>query len=132
MCKDHDLLTAADAPSEILLDPIQFYKSLAEPIRLKSLLLISHYGELCVCELMVALNEHSQPKVSRNLALLRKNNLLVDRKCGQWVFYRLNTSLPKWVTTVLRQTHAGNAHYIQANMQGLDNMHNRPKKKTLC
>ncbi len=112
-----------------LIDPISFYKSLAEPIRLKSLLLIDHYDELCVCELMVALNEHSQPKVSRNLALLRKSKLLLDRKSGQWVFYRINPDLPQWIKNILLQTRVGNAQYIQANMQRLENMHNRPKKK---
>ncbi len=115
-----------------VIDPINFYKSLSDEIRLKSLLLIHQYDELCVCELMVALNEHSQPKVSRNLALLRKNKLLLGRKSGQWVFYRINPDLPQWIKDILLQTRVGNAQYIQTNIQHLENMHNRPQKKASC
>ena len=61
-------------------------------------------GELCVCELMQALDEDSQPKVSRNLALLKKANILSDRKHGQWVFYRINSALPLWIKSVIAQT----------------------------
>ena len=50
--------------------PTEFFKHLGDDIRLKSLLLIADEGELCVCELMAALGESSQPKISRHLALL--------------------------------------------------------------
>ena len=39
-------------------------------------MLAHYYGELCVCELMEALEEDSQPKVSRNLQCLKKPKLL--------------------------------------------------------
>ena len=57
------------------MEPVQFYKCLADETRLKSLLLIEKEQELCVCELMAALEE-SQPKISRHLAQLRKCGLL--------------------------------------------------------
>ncbi|EOX3325770.1 ArsR family transcriptional regulator, partial [Vibrio cholerae] len=50
-----------------MFDPILLYKALSEETRLKSLLLMQRQGELCVCDLMQALNL-SQPKVSRHLA----------------------------------------------------------------
>ena len=56
-------------------NPLQFYKCLADDTRLKAMLLISHQEELCVCELVTAL-ELSQPKVSRHLAQLRQCGLL--------------------------------------------------------
>jgi len=68
-------------------------------------MLIQQEGELCVCELMEALQE-SQPKISRHLAQLRKFNLLSDRRQGQWVFYRINPSLPNWAADILNTTSA--------------------------
>jgi hypothetical protein len=52
-------------------NPVQFYKCLADETRLRCLLLIEHEQELCVCELMKAIDE-IQPKVSRHLAQLRR------------------------------------------------------------
>src|SRR5690606_16643645 len=66
------------------LSPTEVYKALADDIRLTSLLLIQEKGELCVCELMAALEE-SQPKISRHLAQLRKSGLLIDKRQKQWV-----------------------------------------------
>ena len=75
------------------MNPIQFYKCLSDETRLRCLMLIENEGELCVCELTEALAE-SQPKVSRHLAQLRQCELLLDRKQGQWVYYRINPTLP--------------------------------------
>ena len=44
--------------------------------------------EVCVCHLHEAL-ELPQPTVSRHLAYLRTNGLVVGRKEGLWVYYRL-------------------------------------------
>jgi len=113
-------------------DPIVFYKCLTDEIRLKTLLLVKYYGELCVCELMTALQEQSQPKVSRNLALLRKAKILTDRKHGQWVFYRLNPELPEWARSVLATTAENNISYIQSNIARIANMADRPDKSKFC
>ena len=40
-----------------MLNPLLFYKALADDTRLKSLLLITEQQELCVCELMTALDQ---------------------------------------------------------------------------
>ena len=52
------------------LTPTTVFKCLADDTRVRTMLLITREGELCVCELTCALNE-SQPKVSRHLAQLR-------------------------------------------------------------
>jgi ArsR family transcriptional regulator len=109
------------------MDPVQFYKCLAEDTRLKCLLLIQQEGELCVCELTAALQE-SQPKVSRHLAQLRECELLLDRRQGQWVFYRLNPALPAWATQVLQATLAGNAAFLKTCRTGLKRMRDRPQR----
>ncbi len=113
-------------------DPIAFYKCLTDDIRLKTLMLTHYHGELCVCELMQALDEDSQPKVSRNLALLKKANILSDRKHGQWVFYRINPSLALWAKSVIAQTTENNIALISPYLERLDAMENRPNKASFC
>lgn len=112
--------------------PITFYKSLTDDIRLKALMLTHYHGELCVCELMTALDEDSQPKVSRNLAVLKKSKVITDRKHGQWVFYRINPELPLWAKSVIAQTTENNVSLINEELQRLNNMQNRPDKASFC
>ncbi|WP_418357795.1 metalloregulator ArsR/SmtB family transcription factor [Shewanella basaltis] len=113
-------------------DPNAFFKCLTDDIRLKTLMLTHYHGELCVCELMQALDEESQPKVSRNLALLRKANILSDRKHGQWVFYRINSALPLWIKSVIAQTTENNITFILPDLDRLNSMKNRPDKVSFC
>ncbi|PMG30843.1 ArsR family transcriptional regulator [Shewanella sp. 10N.286.52.C2] len=110
------------------LEPSAFYKCLTDDIRLKTLMLTHYHGELCVCELMQALEEDSQPKVSRNLAVLKKANIISDRKHGQWVFYRINAELPLWAKSVIAQTTENNISLIAAPLQRLAQMQGRPSK----
>ena len=114
-----------------MLDPLIFYKCLADETRLKSLLLIQREGELCVCELMAALDE-VQPKISRHLALLRQDQLLLDRRQGQWIYYRLNPALPGWASIVLTQTAAANSAFIANNIRNLCAMGDRPERANSC
>ncbi|SNS85625.1 metalloregulator ArsR/SmtB family transcription factor [Pseudomonas segetis] len=114
-----------------MIQPPEVFKSLADETRTRAMLLISEQGELCVCELMCALNE-SQPKISRHLALLRSNGLLLDRRQGQWVYYRLNPDLPDWVLQVLQLTSSANAHWLQDNATRLQSMDGRPVRETAC
>lgn len=98
--------------------PVAFYKALAEELRLKSLLLIEIKGELCVCELMEALQQ-PQPKISRHLALLRKAGLLLDRRQGQWVYYRLSPELEGWKRQILSETAKNSTAFINEALQRL-------------
>ncbi|MEH6549767.1 MAG: metalloregulator ArsR/SmtB family transcription factor [Pseudomonadales bacterium] len=111
--------------------PLQFYKCLADDTRLKSLLLIQVELELCVCELTQAL-QVSQPKISRHLAQLRECGLLIDRREGQWVYYKINPELPAWALSVLTVSAESNLDFIQYNQQQLCDMGERPQRKTLC
>ena len=108
-------------------DPIQFFKSLTDEVRLRCLMLIQYEGELCVCEMMAALDD-IQPKVSRHLALLRKSGLLVDRRQGQWMYYRINPDLPTWAKSVLAETTENNVGFIEGSIRNLDNMGERPNR----
>jgi len=72
---------------------------IAEPTRRQILALIASDRELCVCELVAALEE-SQPGVSRHLALLREGGWLATRREGTFVFYRIGR-LPDWAATIV-------------------------------
>lgn len=77
------------------------FRLLADETRLRCLVLLYLEGELCVCELVHALDE-IQPKVSRHLAVLRDQGIVSDRRAGQWVYYRIANELPDWVHDVLQ------------------------------
>ncbi|WP_214001071.1 metalloregulator ArsR/SmtB family transcription factor [Arsukibacterium sp.] len=108
-----------------MIDPVNFFKLLAEQQRLQLTMLIIRQGELCVCELTGATGL-IQPTVSRHLNILRKAGLLLARRQGQWVFYRLNPQLPDWITLVLQQTAQANAPLITPLLHNLQQMPERP------
>tara|TARA_R110002096_G_scaffold152824_6_gene316092 strand:- start:13011 stop:13298 length:288 start_codon:yes stop_codon:yes gene_type:complete len=94
-------------------------------------MLIQRENELCVCELTEALNE-IQPKISRHLAQLRQCELLLDRKQGQWVFYRINPALPDWAKSVIEQTVESNQVFLKENLTNLSRMGDRPNRVVNC
>ena len=63
------------------------FKALADSIRLRMLGLLSS-REMCVCEVMVAL-DLTQPTASHHLRILENVGLVKDRKEGKWVFYSI-------------------------------------------
>ncbi|HIC9305026.1 As(III)-sensing metalloregulatory transcriptional repressor ArsR [Enterobacter cloacae complex sp. 2024EL-00229] len=81
---------------------LQLFKILSDETRLGIVLLLREMGELCVCDLCAAL-EQSQPKISRHLAMLRESGLLLDRRQGKWVHYRLSPHIPSWAAQIIEQ-----------------------------
>ncbi len=65
----------------------KFFKALADETRLK-ILKILQAQEMCVCEVMVAL-DLTQPTASHHLGLLENAGLVKARKEGKWVFYSI-------------------------------------------
>lgn len=120
-----ELNSKADSNLTGSLGAVEFYKALADEIRLTSLLLILQQGELCVCELTCAL-EQSQPKISRHLAQLRKSGLLLDRRQGQWVYYRLHPLLNDWMLRVLQETAEHSPELLTSATARLEQMADRP------
>lgn len=110
----------------------EFFKLLSDDIRLKSILMITEEKELCVCELMVALDEVSQPKISRHLALLKSAGVLLTRKQKQWVFYAINPNLPLWTQQVLATTLQENQALISPHLHALQLMGDRPTRMENC
>lgn len=105
----------------------QFFQLLSDATRLRSLLLMRHEGELCVCELVHALGV-IQPKVSRHLAALRDAGVVMGRRQGQWIYYRLHPDLPDWAREVIDTTVAGavNQESFINDLALLAEMPNRP------
>lgn len=114
-----------------LIDPTSLFKCLADDTRTKITLLIVREGELCVCELIAAL-EQSQPKISRHLALLRTAGLLMDRRQGQWVYYRLHPDLPQWAKEILITVVNANQAWLETQTKRLCNMDSRPMNQATC
>ena len=66
----------------------QLFKAMADQTRLRILALLAG-GEVCVCDIHETLGI-PQPRASRHLAYLRRTGLVLDRKEGLWVYYRLS------------------------------------------
>jgi ArsR family transcriptional regulator len=64
-----------------------YFKGLADENRLRILNLLVH-GELCGCDIQRVLGA-SQSTVSRHLSYLKNAGLVLDRRVGYRVFYRL-------------------------------------------
>ena len=109
------------------IQPNQLFQLLSDETRLRSLLLLQQEGELCVCELMYALNI-SQPKVSRHLAMLRDAKMVTSCRQGQWVYYQIHRDLPKWVLQIIDATTANTQEQEPFNQDqaALAGMPNRP------
>ena len=88
-----------------MIAPTELFALLSDETRFRSLLLLHNKKELCVCELQHILGG-IQPKISRHLALLRRSGLVLDRRKGQWVYYRINPKLPSWSQDMLTQLSA--------------------------
>ncbi len=66
----------------------KIFRALADETRLGILALLQD-GELCVCEIIAAL-ELPQSTASRHLAYLRNSGWVKGRRQGVWMYYRLN------------------------------------------
>jgi DNA-binding transcriptional ArsR family regulator len=83
-------LDAVEKQSRIL-------KAVADETRLR-ILNILRAREMCVCEIMIALNL-TQPTASHHLRILESAELVEDLRKGKWVFYKIAN--PKLVERIL-------------------------------
>ena len=67
-----------------------FFKALSDEKRIRILKLLT-VREMCVCELMVALNV-TQPNLSHHLRILENQGFVNRRKEGKWAYYSLTNS----------------------------------------
>jgi len=67
--------------------PHDLFKGLGDPTRLRIVVLLLE-RELCVCDILAVLRL-PQSTVSRHMARLRRAGLVMDRREGKWIHYRL-------------------------------------------
>ena len=67
------------------------FKVLADPTRLRLMVLLSIQGETCVCRLSEALNAPDF-KISRHLGIMRSAGLVEARREGTWMHYKLSNA----------------------------------------
>jgi len=72
---------------------------------LRCLHLVARNTEVCVCEVVEALNI-SQPAASKALNALKSAHLLTDRKDANWNYYALNSTMPEWLSAIVNATAA--------------------------
>lgn len=115
--------------SDMNLEPTTLCACLADSTRLRVLALLDSEGELCVCELVYALAD-IQPKISRHLALLRRDGVILDRRDGTRIFYRLAPGLPEWGRKVIRlaTSAATKQKSYRDDRRRLVSMPNRPER----
>ena len=70
------------------LEPIAFLLETISPLTRLQILLAIGTGEACVCHLEAALGLR-QAYISQHLMALRKADILLDRREGRYIFYRL-------------------------------------------
>ncbi|WP_455212088.1 metalloregulator ArsR/SmtB family transcription factor [Kaarinaea lacus] len=110
-----------------MIEPNVFFPALSNDIRMRCVMLLVAEEELCVCEITHALRL-AQPAVSRHLALLREAGIVLDRREGLWIHYRLHPDLPQWASDVLKSTAKGVSGQspFADDHKVLVNMPNRP------
>ena len=113
------------------LTPLQLFKNLSDETRLGIVLLLKEMGELCVSDLCTAWDQ-SQPKISRHLAMLRESGLLLDRKQGKWVHYRLSPHMPAWAAKVIEQAWLSQQEIVQAIARKLASANCSGSGKAFC
>ena len=76
----------------------EIHKALSDPTRLRIVSLLRH-GELCVCDLMEAL-QTPQSKISRHLAFLKNAGWVKATRSGKWMHYQLLDTGPSLQTMI--------------------------------
>ena len=80
-------------------DIVNIFKALADPTRLRIVLLL-RTRELCVCELMFILRME-QSRVSHHMRVLRDAGIAEDVREGRWITYRLADAARPFLEGVL-------------------------------
>ena len=90
-------------------DMQRFYQALGDSTRLR-LLNLMESQELCVCYFVEVLDQ-PQPKISRHLAYLRNAGLVMSRREGTWMHYRIATPDHTGASRLLKET----LHWMQTD-----------------
>jgi ArsR family transcriptional regulator, arsenate/arsenite/antimonite-responsive transcriptional repressor len=105
----------------------EFFKVLADETRLRCLALIFENEEICVCELIHAM-DLPQSKISRHLSIIKLNNVISQRRAGQWVLYSKDPTLSDFKTSIIQMTidELSKTSIFKQDKKRLSTMKNRP------
>lgn len=90
----------SDSPKHY--DLALLFAALSDRTRLRLLNLMDG-REVCVCYFVEILS-HSQPKISRHLAYLRRAGVVSARREGKWMHYRIVVPPDSGAAGILRET----------------------------
>lgn len=79
-----------------------FFSALADRTRLR-LLNLMRDGEVCVCFFAGTIGTNN-PKISRHLSYLKRAGLVVGRRDGKWIHYRINEPTERHASEVFTAT----------------------------
>jgi len=83
----------------------QLFRALADRTRLRLINLMAGQ-EICVCYLVEVIDA-PQPKISRHLAYLRRAGIVLARRDGKWMHYKLAFPPDRYAAAILRTTIEG-------------------------
>ena len=92
-------------------------KALADGNRLRVIMALTGYNELCVCQITEMLG-HATATVSRHMSVLQNAGLVKSRKEGRWVYYGISQSFPLQLLQWLKEA-VGNTEEIARDKEKL-------------
>lgn len=85
------------------IQPVDLFKVLSDPTRLKLFHILFKKESRCVGELVEMLGQ-PQPTISRHLNHLKKLGILNAVRDGTWMWYEMADDLPEWCQDILETT----------------------------
>jgi len=86
------------------------FHALSDPTRLEIVRFLTR-GEHCVCELMSHVGA-AQSRLSFHLKTLKDAGIVLDRREGRWVYYRLNPRALEEIGTFAREAAAARSERL--------------------
>ncbi|WP_201574771.1 helix-turn-helix transcriptional regulator [Psychrobacter sp. H8-1] len=99
--------------NHIQIEPLELFKVLSDPTRLKLFQILFQKESRCVGELVEMLDQ-PQPTISRHLNHLRKLGILNCVRDGTWMWYEVADNLPEWCLDILETTYHALDYKIHA------------------
>lgn len=117
-CDKHKHLTTSPAAvsynQAVLEKTAHLFEAMGDPARLRLLVLLTQ-GELCVSEIAATTRE-GMSTISQRLKLLRSEGLVVSRREGKHIFYRLDDQhIAELITNAL--SHINEQLAVPANLR---------------
>lgn len=91
---------------------LDMLKAVSDGNRLRVVIALTHFQELCVCEITDMLGL-ATATVSRHMSVLQKARLVRSRKNGRWVYYSISEEFPALFLGWLKKTVGNDSKLIR-------------------